>query len=268
MITFPFLTAGYGENYSNSPKKLYLYTDVGYNGYMPKNPKYVFYRTVKGAKKAKKMYLKKTKDGFYYDNKVEAGKTYQYKCKAYVKRGKKKYYSKISKMVEIAAVNFHGSYKIETLTKSGVYEQKELEAIFKVTKGKKYDGTTIFLNKVSEDIDNGYYCYEKKDSPEADQHRYSFQLTQYSTDGNAWTNIPDKGVKLSSTKSLYLKAKIAITKDSKETKIYFAGNDSKYYCSLIESNGALIEYQGPGIGEGFATFDLIKGTGSSYQEWD
>ena len=264
------LNAGYGENFTNSRKKLYLYADVGYDGYSPKHPKFIFYRKVKGSKcKFKKITLKKTKDSYvYYDNKVTPGKTYQYKCKAYAKKGKKKYYSKYSKTVEISAVNFHASYKIESLTKPGVYEQKELEAIFKVTKGNEYDGTTVFLNKVSEDIDNGYCCYEKKDTPEANQHRYSFQLTQYSTDGNTWTDIPDKGVELSSTKPLYLKAKIAITKDSKETSITFAGNDSKYYYSAIETNGNLLKYNGPGIGEGFANFDLIKGTGSSYQEWD
>ena len=87
-------------------------------------------------------------------------------------------------------------------------------------------------------------------------------------DGNNWTDIPNKGVELSSTKPIYLKAKIAVAKDSKETSIVFAGNDSKYYCSMIETNGNLLEYKGPGIGEGFASFDLIKGTGSSYQEWD
>ena len=261
--------AGYGENYSNSPKKLYLYTDVGYNGYSPNKIKYVFYRKVKGTKKAaKKMYLKKTKDGFYYDSKVEAGKTYQYKCKAYVKRGKKKYYSKISKMVEIAAVNFHASYKIETLTKAGVYDQKELFAEFKITKGKKYDGTTVFLSKETEDIDLGYRCYEKKDTPEANQHSYTFTFTQYSEDGKTWKDIPKDGVELPADKPLYLKAKIAIKKDSKETKIYFAGNDSKYYFSGISSAGELLEYHGPGIGEGYANFDLIEGTGSSYQEWD
>ena len=93
-------------------------------------------------------------------------------------------------------------------------------------------------------------------------------MTQYSTDGKTWTDIPDKGVELSTTMPLYLKAKIAITKDSKETSITFAGSDSKYYCSLIESNGNLLEYNGPGNGEGFANFDLVKGTGKSYQEWD
>ena len=263
------INAGYGENYTNSRKKLYFFTDVGYNGYSPMKLKYVFYRTVKGTKcKAKKLYLKKTKDGIYYDNTVKAGNTYQYRCKAYVKRGKKKYYSKMSKMLEVPAVNFHASYKIESLTKSGVYEQKDMEAIFKVTKGSKYDGTTVFLNKVTDEIDIGYLCHEKKDAPSENWHRYSFQLIQYSMDGNNWTDIPNKGVELSSTKPIYLKAKIGIAKDSKETSIVFAGNDSKYYCSMIETNGNLLEYKGPGIGEGFASFDLIKGTGSSYQEWD
>ncbi len=260
--------AGYGENYTNSCKKLYFYTDVGYNGYMPKKIKYVFYRSVKGTKcTAKKMSLKKTKDGFYYDNKVEAGKTYQYRCKAYVKKGKKKYYSKISKVLEIPAVNFHASYKIESLTKPGTYG-KELEAVFKVTKGKKYDGTTVFLNNVSDDFDDAYCCYEKKDAQESQQHRYGIQFTQYSEDGKTWKDIPKDGVELSSSKALYLKAKITIKKDSKEISIVFAGNDSKYYYSAIESYGRLLEYQGPGIGEGYANFDLIKGTGSSYQEWD
>ena len=260
--------AGYGENYTNSCKKLYFYTDVGYNGYMPKKIKYIFYKKIKDAKgKAKKITLKKTKDGFYYDNKVEAGKTYQYKCKAYVKKGKKKCYSKISKMLEIPAVNFHGSYKIETLTKSGTYG-KELEAVFKVTKGKKYDGTTVFLNNVSDEFDDSYCCYEKKDAPESQQHRYGIQFTQYSEDGKTWKDIPKDGVELSSSKALYLKAKITIKKESKETSIVFAGNDSKYYYSAIESYGRLLEYQGPGVGEGYANFDLIKGTGSSYQEWD
>ena len=259
------LNGGYGENHTNSCKKLYLYTDVGYNGYMPKKIKYVFYRTVKGTKcTAKKMYLKKTRDGIYYDNKVNAGKTYQYRCKAYVKKGKKKYYSKISKMVEIPAVNFHASYKIESITKPGTYG-KELEAIFKISQAKKYDGTTVFFNKYSDEFDDAYCCYEKKDTQE---HRYDIQLIQYSEDGKNWKDIPNKGVELSSSKTLYLKAKITIKKDSKETSIIFAGNDSKYYYSAIESYGRLLEYNGPGNGEGYANFDLIKGTGSSYQEWD
>ena len=127
------LNAGYGESYQNSPTKLYLYADVGYNGYSPKKIKFVFYRSVKGSKKkAKKMTLKKTKDGIYYDKKVKAEKTYQYKCKAYVKKGEKKYYSKISKKVEIRAVNFHASYKIESLTAPWTYGE-ELETEFKIT---------------------------------------------------------------------------------------------------------------------------------------
>lgn len=262
------LNAGYGENYQNSPKKLYLYADVGYNGYSPKKIKFVFYRSVKGSKKkAKKMTLKKTKDGIYYDKKVTAGKTYQYKCKAYVKKGKKKYYSKISKKVEIAAVNFHASYKIESLTAPWTYGE-ELEAEFKLIKGDKNDGKTVFFNKIAEDIDNGYCCYEKKDTPEANQHRYSFQFVQYSYDGNDWKNIPNSGVELPSDKALYLKAKIAIRPGSNEAKIIFAGNDPSYYYSAIESNGQLLKYYGPGTGEGYANFNLIKGTGSSYQEWD
>ena len=259
------LNGGYGENHTNSCKKLYLYTDVGYNGYSPKKPKYVFYRKVKNSKTAaKKMTLKKTRDGMYCDNKVKPGKTYQYRCKAYVKKGKKKYYSKISKIVEIPAVNFHASYKIESLTKSGIYDT-ELEAVFKVTKGKKYDGTTVFLNSTSQDFDDAYCCREKYNSEE---HRYNIQFIQYSEDGETWKYIPKDGVKLSSSKALYLKAKITIKKDSKETSIVFLGSDSKYYYSAIEAYGQLIKYCGPGVGDAYADFDLINETGSSYQEWD
>ncbi len=274
-----FLDAGYGENYVNTRSKLYFYATFGYNGYgykghkKSKKVKFAFYRRELGKKKYKRIKLRKTKDDFYCDNKVESGKTYQYYAKTYVKTKKRTYYSKASSKVELSAVNFRASYKIQSLTKPGEYKGVDsIDVEFKVTKGNNYDGKTVFYKTKSQDDGPQYCCYENKGTKEEDKHYYNFCLTHYSADGKKWIDIPKGGVQLPKTKALYLKGKISLNSEeaAKEDKtIIFGGNNKKYYCSnIICEEQRLVEYFGSGSGVTYAYFDLIAGAGSAYQEWD
>ena len=81
------------------------------SGYGVKTKKFVIYRKGPNDKKYKKLKGVLSKDKFSdaykplvcQDKNVEAGKTYKYKAKAYVKKGKKKIYSKFTKVLKITA---------------------------------------------------------------------------------------------------------------------------------------------------------------------
>lgn len=267
---------GYGEDHLNEYCKLYLYANLDYNGFYPKTYpgkkfKHIFYRKIKGSNdKYKKISLKKTKDGYFYDDTVKAFNTYQYKMKVRYKKGKKCYYSKYSDVVEITAVNFRASYTVESITEPGVYKGKnELDIVFKVKRDGVYDGKTIFYKTNADNSTLRYICYEKADTPYDDWHYYEFNLYEYSLDGNDWTEIPRSGVLLPDHKPLYLKGKIKTTiYDKDKTTIYYFGGDQTRYYSAIESDGAMSKYFGPGNGYTYSIFDFLARTGKTYQEWD
>lgn len=101
----PTVYVGGTDNYQNSEKHIYIkaYYDIGVE---PK--KIIIYRKGPNDKKFKKIKLKEGTDEddnrfFYCDKNVVAMQTYKYKVRAYYKQGKKKYYSKYSKVATAVA---------------------------------------------------------------------------------------------------------------------------------------------------------------------
>lgn len=102
----PDLSCNGTDEYRTNDKVVYLSVDSEF-GVLPK--KYLVYRKGENDKKYKKIKVKyqpndDEKPYFYADKNVEANKTYKYKVKAYLKKGKKKYYSKFSKAVKVKTV--------------------------------------------------------------------------------------------------------------------------------------------------------------------
>ena len=102
----PYLGCNGNDEYRTNDKAVYLIVDQNEGAY-PK--KYLVYRKGENDKKYKKIKVKyqgneDEKSYFYVDKNVEANKTYKYKVKGYLKKGKKKYYSKFSKAVKVKTV--------------------------------------------------------------------------------------------------------------------------------------------------------------------
>ncbi len=262
---------GNGEEYKNSKSRIYLHPSIGSSGYYPKKIKYVIYRKNKKSKKAyKKIKLtrvKKDDNPVYVDKTVKAGETYLYKCKAYVKKGKKKYYSSFSKPLEISAVNLHAALSLDVLTKSGEYNDvKSLYVDIKVKDIDKYNGRIVFYKQDNAEDIGVYRCYQMKDDYNH-EHAYDFILEQYSKDGTNWENIPQNGVELPKMGTLYLRFKLEIPKYSSDKSIIFAGPGSGFAYSHVDSGGA--KYYGSGDTDNTAvTIDFNKGDIQIYNYWE
>lgn len=254
--------AGYGEDHVNTPHKIYLYISPG-EGYTSGKMKYKLYRKVAGAKKYKKIRTAKYPKGLtdeYCDKTVKPGKTYYYKVKSFLKKGKKKYASIYSDKCEISAVKFKGKYKVESITKAGVYTGKSMEAIIKFSNGQKYNGRTFLKGKT-------YYNSDGK----VGSFIYDMNILEYSKDNKIWIDARNKSVEIPTNGSVYIKFEIRTTKEE-DNKIYYAGSDGVNYSESYISDGNgedyFIAYNGPGFGDTYGGFDLLKGTGSAYQDWD
>lgn len=256
---------GYGENHTNTRKKLYLYIaadDYG-AGYYTKNVQAVIYRKTAGGNKYKKLATGTLKDGFleYADKKVKSGKKYSYKVQLIKKAGRKTYKSKKSKAVTIPAVNFSPAYKVRCLTPAGKWQDRgKQEITFTLANKSKYNGTMKILPSGGPEYDSAtYFALNAK----GETAEYPFRFTEYSKDGKVWKMIPAGGVKLPKKEILFLKGEIL---RGEEKDICFGGTTGKV--SYISVEGGSMEYDGPGIGETFGTFDFRTGKGSAYLEWD
>ena len=101
----PVVVESSNDNYATSEKQIFFRADYG-KGVKPK--KFFIYRKGPNDKKYKKIKLKATSnsddyDFLYCDTNVEANKYYKYKVRGYLKKGKKKYYTKYSKVVKLQA---------------------------------------------------------------------------------------------------------------------------------------------------------------------
>ena len=198
---------GYGEDYSNTPHKLYLYISPG-DGYTSKKMKYQLFRKAEGDKKFKKIRTAKYPRGWsdeYCDKTVTPGKTYIYKVKSFLKKGKKKYTSKYSETCVIPAVEFKATYKVESITKSGIYYGKSMEAVIKFSNGQKYNGKTTFQGRT-------YYNSIGK----AGSFSYEMVLTAYSEDNKNWIDARNKRVEIPTNGSVYIKFEIKTTKPEED----------------------------------------------------
>lgn len=252
---------GYGEDYCNSPYKLYLYMSPGYYGYVPKKLKYKLYRKEINEKKYVKIKTGKfvrQLSAEYCDTKVKPGKKYLYKVKAFYKKGKKTYTSVFSDALEMETVAFKGQYKAESITPSGTYNVKSMDAIIKFSNGQKYNGVTYISGSA------GYSSVGKDGT-----HQYKITVKEFSSDNVTWKSASK--VEIPQNGSVYVKFEIT-TIDSKDDKIYYAGSDrDNYFASSIDSSyedNYFIDYHGSGYGDTYGGFDLLKKTGYAYQDWD
>lgn len=263
---------GIGEDgYSNSTSKIYVRCNIGLEGYTPKKYGYIIYRKNKNLnesfKKIKAKIVDKD-DNIYLDTTVKAGETYQYKCKTYLKKKKKKYYSRFSNTVEVPAINLKAALALNVLTPSGEYEGRSLYVDFKVTDVDKYNGKVIFKNAKNNEFDRTYTCFRYKgDDEKMLDHRFEFNLVQYSKGGNTWVDIPRDGVELPKNGSIYLRAEIQAFESSTDTSIIFAGPDSDFYYSKVSSYDELARYFGSGYDHTVIKINFVKETIQVYNDW-
>ena len=265
---------GTGDGFKNSPSKIYVQPSQGGWGYYPKKKNYVIYRKKKnGNDNYKKINAKLVdkEDHIYLDNKVEGGEYYLYKCKTYVKKGKKKYYSKFSKPVEVAAVNYDAALSIDVLTPSQTFADRNAAYVdFKVTDVDRNNARVLFFKSENDVYSRHYGCYQEEleDGHFINLHDYDHNFVQYSKDGITWTDIPRNGVALPKLGSLYLRMQIYIPEYSKETEIVFAGPDSNFAISEAESIAGCCVYDVPGSRITSMFIDFVRQKISVSQVYD
>lgn len=243
---------GYGEEFHNDHKNIHLSIVEGTYGYYPKSIKYQAYRKEAGTKKYKKIKIKKSSDS-WIDQNVEPMKTYTYKVRSYVKKGKKTYYSKFSNTRTMKAVDDNAKFDVQSLTPSGTYEQPTLEVIFKFKKTSKYS-EDLYLHK-------GFGTYEPKRTNAADEDYsyYSIYFFEYSLDNNTWNSITNSGLLLKYNQEYYIKAYLIADNDN---KIVFAGdNKAEFKQSSIINDNAIMEYRSKDIDYTSVSIDFLTGKG-------
>ncbi len=264
-LSVPFLSnVGYGEDYANSPKKLYLGIMSGQGGVSGIGASVVVYRKAAGDKAYRKIDTFRLKHDYqitYADKTVSPGVTYTYQVQLYKKSGGKKYWSRRSAPLTIPAVNFTAHYTMKSLTPAGIYEGlDQLEITLVMANAGKYNGAATILTGRSWNGTEEYYC----DDAGGKTHWYGLQFTQYSLDNVTWNKIPAKGVRLPGKDPLYLKAVLLRGEDP---VLIYAGSE-KGRLSSINSEDGLMNYAGPGSGYTNVRFDLAAGTGRLYNEYD
>ena len=261
-----------------------------------KNIKFVYYH--KDGKKFRKIATKKAKgikSRKLNLETVDHGCIHEYKVKAYIKVGKKKIYSKMSKIKKVFIPRCIAKYKVECLTPAGVYNTKKLDIVFKITSASKYNGLTIFDDYNLDNFDFEEYrqscTYPNPDDPskmvfyfdrslptytsymkwgdekEFTEHTYFVGLKEYSLDRSAWNKLTNDGIKLKAGKSLYLKATI-YDEYTQEGKIYFAGNNKDYRESYFELKEGFFKYKTPFRGDLFGGLNFLTGEGSANYDDD
>ena len=265
---------GSGESYKNSTSKIYLHASQGTWGYYPKKKNFVIYRKKKNSNESyKKINLKLVDkdDSVYLDNKVEAGETYLYKCKTYLKKGKKKYYSIFSKPIEVGTFNYSAALALDVITKSQTFVDKDAAYVdFKVTDVDKYNAKVLFFNSENDTYSRTYGCYQEEleEGHMINAHSYQYNLVQYSKDGVTWTDIPRNGVAVPKLGSLYIRMKIYEPENTGDTEIVFAGPDSNFAYSKAESFNGCCRYDVPGSNLSNMEIDFIRQKITISQAWE
>ena len=280
----------YGYHYNGEDVEQDLGAKLkGAKGY--KNVRFVYYHKYGkkfykvGTKKAKGIKSKKLNIEW-----VETGRIHQYKVRAYIKRGRKKIYSKMSSIKKIFIPRYTAEYKVECLTPAGVYkDRKTLDISFKITSSSKYNGDTIFKNNNMDSFDfdefrklctyeskfyydNSLPLYEANMKGPEDEvsslHHYFFGLKSYRFDNSGWKTIPENGVKLKSKQTIYLTGTLYNEYDLDEKDIYFGGQDKSCNQSILYFNDSIYEYKSPEYGDLFAYVNFLDGKGTGYYDND
>lgn len=273
--------------YNGDSTVLELSAKIKKGGRKYKKLHFVFY-----YKNGKKYYpIDKSVSGHFGKSKkfvtesVGEGYIGHYKVRAYIKKGKKKIYSKMSPVKNIFHGNYEAKYKIKSLTSAGVYKNAQyLDVVLKLTSSNKYNATTIIKNsssliEASKDwshknpldifmYDYPVYGSSKKNSQgKVETKEYIIAVKEYSKDNKTWKTIPVSGVKLKKKKSIYIKATLINLNYPDEPNIEYAGNDGKNYCeSWFYASETFIDYRNIYHGYMYAGgFDLIKETGKIHK---
>ena len=221
---------------------------------------YVIYRKKVGETDYKKIKLKKVSKRKFVDTKTEPGSIYKYKVKTYIKRGKKKYYSKLSSSLELGTSRYVASYKAKLLNKPGI---KTSVLAFQVTGKSAYNGTAIFYPKECA------YFYQETENTEHTVHM--LKLKEYSFDNQIWKTIPKKGIAFKGKETIYLRGDL-YEEDTKESTYIFWGEDKPYESSISFNYGdgdIAIQYRYRAYNYYTeANLDFISGTGRAHQEGD
>ncbi len=182
---------GTGESYDNTTSRLYINVYRGLVGVKPSGA--AVYRKTGPKGKFKKISPKKLKrnsemDFSFRDTTVKPGKVYYYKAKTWVKKNGKKKYSAYSNTVRIPATNATGRFTVKAISPSGTTGSFDVL----VTSSHQYNGSTVFYpGKIWNYV--------------ADKKGYIAKLTQYSSDGKTWTQIPSGGITLAAKQQVYLR---------------------------------------------------------------
>lgn len=242
----------YDDAFHNDHKNIHLNIIEGSRGYLPKNIKYQVFRKEIGSKKFIKVKSKKLKDS-WVDQSVEPMKSYTYKVRSYVKKGKKTYYSKFSNTVTMKAVDYTADFDVRCLTPSGEYIGPSMEVNLRIKKTNKY-AEDVYLFKAIGD----YYAIEK--GKENDSYNcYSFAVSDYSLDKSNWNVISEKGLKLEYGKEYYIRGYIIAI----DNKVVFAGSNNTKYAESIIGGESLMDYKLKGNNSTYTKLKLHENKGQA-----
>ena len=247
--------SGYGEEFHNDHKNIHLSIYEGTHGYYPKSIKYQAYRKEAGTKKYKKIKLK-TLLYSWVDQSVEPMKTYTYKVRSYVKKGKKTYYSKFSNTRTMKAVDDNASFNVQSLTPSGTFEQPTLEVILKLKKTSKYSEDLYLLKGP------GTYEPSKRSGSSENYSYYNIYFQEYSLDNNTWKPITNSGVLLKYNQEYYVKAYIMADENNKI--VYGGDNKAEFKQSdILGESSILMDYRSKDTSYSSVDIDLLTGKGKA-----
>ena len=222
-----------------------------------------FYRKADHQKRYKPIKLtKETGYREWRDKNTLKGHTYYYKAKVYKKKKKKTTYSGYSVPIKITTYNYKAKYKIETITKTGVYKDRDYiqDVIVKLSDASIFNGTTVIKGT---GIYSSDYILVDDEFAYPLERMYDVHLDGYSYDNVNYRSIPEIGVEIKKNTPVYLKLYIK-TRSGRVEDIYWGGNDCKYAKSFVESY-QFIKYKGPlANSEGYSYFDFKKGVGFAY----
>lgn len=178
-----------------SPTKIVLWLNCGSASYGLKPSGFQIYRKEVGTSRYKKIATVGAKISKYTDKKVTAGKSYQYKYRAYTKYKGKKKYSAWSEILQRRAVNREGSFSCSQISRTAT------ELVLKISNSANNgllefrSGEEYFLGNTS-----GPYWDDEDDDV------ISVKPAQWSVDNSSWNTIPENSpATVDGGKSIYIR---------------------------------------------------------------
>ena len=248
------INGGYGENYSNSKDRLYLYVQRT-DGVRPAGV--VIYRSEKEQSGYKKIKARKVEKGkfeygsFYADTTVSPGKTYYYKARTYVVKKGRKLYSPYSESLMLPALNFTGKYSVKAMTAAGKVKEFVVRMV-----SDRYNGE-LTLKRDPVDEKPVYMTRAGK----KDYGNQEVALAAYSKDNKTWMAIPKDGLKVTAGQTVYLKFRFV-----SGSGFFSAGEGDWSDLDFMYDNTS---YAGSaGFGATATRLDLKAGTATAFPDYD